>query len=142
METTMISHPKLRVRKVTGSEGPWHDPYSYEELHVSTPHLKIVLHTGLDCWMTVNGRERAAFCGMQKLSEDDRYRWYRKEQFPFFVGFTIEQIERIARKLNERCRKCGGRDFECVSGFPGETFEVCARCGAFGQSYFDRSAIE
>ena len=37
MQQTLVNHPRLHVVRQTGSEGPRHDPYRYEELHAETP---------------------------------------------------------------------------------------------------------
>lgn len=139
MEYQMISHPRLSVRKVTGAEGPRHDPYAYTEWHVSTDQHKVVLHTGLGMWIKVDGEKWPRPAGMDSdLWEKVMY----DTLFPQHVGFTVAQIERIYTRLSSRCKACGGKEFECVAGYPGESFEMCVACKHINGSTFDRSAIE
>lgn len=134
MERQMIRHPRLTVGCRTGSEGPQHDPYSYEELTVETPHGKTTLHEGLAVWVKHNGH-RLEFYGEKEEVEA----WYT---FVKLTGYTRAQLERIERKLTERCRKCGSRDTTWMRGLPGEHFEICANCRNMVGSYFCRSEIE
>src|SRR5258706_10384505 len=55
MQSTLINHPRLRVERHTGSEGPRHDPYAYEEWRVRMPGHTIVLHSGLGTWLRADG---------------------------------------------------------------------------------------
>jgi len=131
MEQTIINHPRLKVRVETGSEGPHWDPYSYTEYHVRTPGGKTVLHEGLGDWMSFDDVkfEGCFHADLRRL-------------FTGMVGFSVEQLERIARKLNSKCRKCGCVEFDEESGYPGETFEICHECGHIQSSRFSRSAVE
>ena len=131
MEQLLFKHPRLSVRIKTGNEGPGWDPYSYTEYHVHTPRGKTVLHEGLGDWMTFDGEKY-----------EDVFHENLRKVFTRMIGFSVEQLERIARKLNSKCRKCGGREFDCESGYPGETFEICHTCGHIQSSRFSRSAIE
>ena len=145
METTLINHPRLRVHLTTGAEGPRHDPYSYRELSVHAGRKKVVLHEGLGEWLSVNGKKVEPPKYLDKLDWQTREkveRVWRMDEFGNAVGYTVDQIERIARKLNSRCRECGGREFHSESGFPGETFECCSKCGHIQNTFFNRSAIE
>jgi hypothetical protein len=138
-EQTLINHPRLRVRRVTGSEGPAHDPYAYEELHAFDARgNKVVLHQGLGTWFEVNGTK----LGREGFASYDSYEKECRTMFETCCGYTIDQIERMHRKLHERCLKCGHKEFHCEYGFPGETLLVCANCGHISSSYFSRSAIE
>ena len=139
MELTMIAHPRLQVRAKTGAEGPRHDPYSFREYHVTIPHGCVVLHEGLGTWLTFN---RHRIEPPKGLSWEKQETWLRTDGFRELVGYSIEQLERMHRKLNARCPKCSGKQFHTESGYPGETFEVCDCCNHIMQSYFNRSAIE
>ncbi len=136
---TMIDHPKLRVDRWAGEEGPRHDPYSYEELHVTTPKGEVVLHQGLGTWMKVDGKTVDQPTG---LSYDDYERWLRTTKFEEATGLTIKQIDRVYRHLKSICPKCGGREFITERGYPGETLEICASCNHVVGGFMDYGAIE
>ena len=133
MEETLINHPRLRASRRTGSEGPRHDPYHFEELRVDTPAGSTVLHGGLAEWIKHEGH---------------RMDWYDQDPqkitdvFEKLTGYSVEFIERVARRLASRCRRCGGRDFHEESGYPGETFTVCDGCSDVVGTRFCQSAIE
>ena len=133
MEQVLINHPKLYVHLTTGTEGPKHDPYGYQEYAITTPNGVTVLHEGLGVWISFRG---------EMLSTPHGEHYIRKHMFPALTGYTVEQIERIHRRLKDRCLNCGSRDFRSESGYPGETFDVCSDCGHVVNVYFDRRAIE
>ena len=137
MQTTLINHPKLKVHVRIGSEGPRHDPYSYNELTVVQPHGTTVLHNGLGVWLKSDDHDVQP---PNYLSHDEREAWLRDAAFPMLTDFTVVQLERMARKLKSRC-KCGGKSFHSEEGFPGETFDVCNRCGDIRGSYFCVEAV-
>ena len=137
MEQTLIKHPKLSVRRVTGSEGPRHDPYSYEELHADVLGNEIVLHQGLGTWLTINGTKVT----QPERMTHDLYEKTCRDIFEKFVGFTTTQLERIYTKRMSRC-KCGSKSFTSVRGFPGEHLIVCDHCGDIKTDYFCMSEIE
>lgn len=140
MEQISINRPKLRVHVKTGSEGPRHDPYAYREVTVKTPRGKTVLHEGLGTWLSHNGH---TFKRRPKgMTYEQWEAWLRTDKFVKLTGHTIQQLERIHRRLEGRCRKCGGRDFTWESGYPGEELQVCTACDRINGSTFDRSAIE
>src|SRR5687767_7330885 len=120
MKETLINHPKLQVVRRTGSEGPKFDPYSFEELDVTTPHNTATLHFGLGDWGTINGKRLE----LRGFDEKEGLKFLREDFLRSITGFTLTQIERIAHRLKERCPKCGSRDFEQQDGFPGEYFIV------------------
>lgn len=143
----MINHPKLRVEKRNGAEGPKHDPYGYEEIHATVPGRQVILHQGLGTWLKV-GPEKAPSRQLRELQfpyEPGHYEQHERAclaKFEELVGFTIPQLERMQRKLNERCRKCGSRGTHTEHGYPGEYLEVCDYCGHINGSYFCPSEIE
>ncbi len=119
----------------TGTEGPKHDPYAYEELVVKRPNGTVTLHEGLGVW-----------CKLEKIPAV-----YRDENalviFEQATGITPATAKRVwcrqqERPLREHNARCKGRNFSCVSGYPGETFAMCTLCGEVVDSHFDRSAIE
>jgi len=134
MNQQIINHPKLKVWVKSGSEGPRHDPYAYEELEVKTPQGHVILHNGLGTWLVNNGVQI-------EVPPTNSEKWLRTEAFTKLTGYTTEQLGRIAWKLSSRCRKCGGREFYSASGYPGETFECCSNCHEVVSTCFDISAV-
>jgi hypothetical protein len=139
MFETLIDHPKLRVSVKTGSEGPRHDPYAFKEITVVQPDGTTVLHEGLGVWLRSSGRKVKPPASMKY---EDQERWCRSTAFVTLTGYTIEQLERMNRKLKSRCRKCGSREVEYQNGFPGEHFECCAKCGNVLSTHFNISEVE
>ena len=137
MQMTLINHPRINVTRVTGVEGPHHDPYEYQEFVAKTPDGVVRYHRGLAVWIKINGVDPE-----WPMTQDfDEYVALCEQRFELAAGFTLEQIERIHRKSKERCPKCGGKDFECTDGFPGESLIICASCGHTHDSMFCVSAI-
>lgn len=138
MQEDMISHPRLSVRRRTGSEGPSHDPYAFEELEVFTPNGVTIFHMGLGVWLKYNGHllEPPLTVPPNKTEE-----WLSDIKFRACTGYSLIQLERIARKLKERCRKCGGKDRHHERGMPGEHLAVCDNCGNIVGGYFSESEI-
>lgn len=116
----------------TGTEGPRHDPYGYEEITVTRPNGDVItLHQGLVEWVQVNnsqrhGNRRTASC---------------RKVFEFFAGCTPEVARRAYERVQYTCKSCGRSDLRCVSGYPGETFNVCIHCDTVVSSDFNESAI-
>jgi hypothetical protein len=139
MIETMINHPKLRVTILTGSEGPRHDPYLYKEITVHQPDGSTTLHEGLGTWVISSGRKVVP---PPDLNHAERERWCRSTAFVTLTGYSVDQLQRIGRKLQERCRKCGSRETVYQRGMPGEHFECCAKCGHVMYSRFNISEVE
>lgn len=139
LEMKHIRHPKLQVQTRTGTEGPRYDPYAYTEYTVKTPKGLTVLHTGLGTWIRHNGKMVEKPSG---VLYDEWERQLCEEIFPALTGYTLLQLERIARNLTTKCNKCGSTDFTHESGYPGETLVVCIHCGRINGGWFHRSAVE
>lgn len=116
----------------TGSEGPRHDPYHYQELTVNGRAGKVTLHTGLACWLAVNG--------MVHGGEEEKL----AQTFERLTGVMPWVAERVCHELPHRrhSANCNCRDTRSVAGYPGETFEICVKCGEVIDSHFNRSAVE
>lgn len=138
MRQKLLSHPRLTVERRTGAEGPRNDPYSFEEYDVRTDQATVVLHQGLGCWIQVNGSERECFYGDRETTES-------QQAFARASGWTVQQIERIVRRASEakwRCCPAGGHhETHSVDGYPGESLEVCVKCGKVVDSDFSESAV-
>ena len=119
METTLINHPRLKVRVETGSEGPRYDPYAFKETTIKANGKKVVLHEGLGDWLKIDGQEvePPKFIGKFSITyrEQAASAW-RRAAVEDVAGYSLEQIERIARKLSSRCKKCGGKEFHTLPG--------------------------
>ena len=115
-----------------GSEGPKHDPYGWTEITVDRPDGKTVtLHAGgLIEWVEVDGVKHV------NLNYEDCC-----TIFAHHAGVTPDIAERAYQKYRSRCRECGGTETESKAGFPGETFELCVKCGAMVDYNFNESAI-
>ncbi len=131
---TMIKHPSLLVVRRTGTEGPRHDPYAWTELQVENKSGTHTLHEGFVTWY--EGADGVRH-DQRNWTEDDLMRMFERD-----AGFSISQIERIARKLHSRCAHCGSHDFTSEEGYPGESFDVCCNCGHVQNCSMDYSAIE
>jgi hypothetical protein len=138
MQTTLISHPRLNVRIKTGTEGPAHDPYAYEETTITSPKGKLTLHFGLSTW-AVHNRIPLTF---RNFTEEQEVIFLKEELPRQHCGYTVNQLLRIARRRLERCRKCGSPHYEFARGYPGERLTVCTTCGEVLDSYFCRTEIE
>lgn len=115
----------------TGSEGPRHDPYAFTETTVLRKGRKVTVHEGLACWLQLDGEEVSA--------NDDVV---VRENFKRLTGFSPGQIEKFIHRAQSRCGRCGKSDMVEMSGYPGETFLVCAHCDLICGSAFNRSAVE
>ena len=117
-----------RVNKSHGTEGPKHDPYSYEEYSIikETPERTIhaILHFGLSRWMKLDGVH-------YRLCEEDRA--LAEGDFKYLIGMTINAFRNMVDRRTgpkEKCPKCGTRKLLEGSGFAGEPFQYCSNgCG-------------
>lgn len=129
-----------------GTEGPRHDPYAYEEIIVSRPDgRKVKLHSGLGEWLEVQTAEGRKI----RVDESDRYAGPERlrELFAFHSGISVETAaktpgRREATRYREHDKRCGNENLVAATGYPGESFDYCPKCGFVGGYAFDRSAIE
>lgn len=119
-----------------GSEGPSHDPYGFTETTFQTDRVTVTLHQGLAQWIQVNGAAKTDFVG-------DQYDNYEAQAAAFkaLTGLTPDEVEKYDERLRSKCRKCGSCDFKEQGGMPGESFTLCAKCGAVVDYDFNESAI-
>lgn len=124
-----------------GTEGPCHDPYSYEEV---TLHLQngayATIHEGLREDLRVKFRRGHKERTLGLYSKEERVKADLVLQRA--VGMTVQQIKRAARKLHEavyRVHKAHG-GIEWSAGFPGEHLCFC-KCGMVIDSTFNEAAI-
>ena len=104
METTLINHPRLKVRVETGSEGPRYDPYAFKETTIKANGKKVVLHEGLGDWLKIDDQEvePPKFIGKFPITyrEQAASAW-RRAVVEVVAGYSLEQIERIAASRDE-----------------------------------------
>ena len=125
-----------KVTLRTGSEGPPHDPYHFDELTVERRNSKTVIHLGLAVWCQHNK-------GTKVNGEE-----YASALFEAHVGMPWHVVLKSLRKLEERKAKalwlkhrhCPG-DARRVAGYPGERFTLCG-CGEVIDYSFNRSEVE
>lgn len=135
----------MDIRYTTGSEGPMHDPYHYEEWSIkhtsptilktlTNPDLKITIHRGLGEWFQLNTdyNEGTKFHKHhnKEVIWDKALNGYLEHVF----GYNLTQIERIYRKVNRPfCKECKvyprGYDIDILPGYPGEEVYFHRKCG-------------
>ena len=121
-----------------GSEGPQHDPYHYYELTVTRANGdEVTWHDGLGRWVVARGGDLCVEMDERNTKPEQMHRL-----FEMVAGVSVEHARKAHRRLRSRCQKCGCRETRTASGYPGESFELCAKCGHVVDSHFDRSAIE
>lgn len=115
----------------TGTEGPRHDPYHYEEITFERDGHTYVAHLGLAEWLKVDGEKRAEGEGVEALFN---------ELTGECLSALMEAYHADKAEAWSACEKCGG-EIESRSGHPGETFAVCSKCGHVNDMDFDVSAV-
>lgn len=132
-----------QVQHRSGQEGPRHDPYHFDEFTLNRPNGDtIVLHTGLATWARLQRGDKVI---LQNTDADVAHKL-----FEFFAGVSQKAFAKAWYSLPQRRLRnhyCGGvrrsqRDFECASGYPGESFVICSHCKGMIDFEFDRSAVE
>ncbi len=129
----------------TGSEGPKHDPYGWEEVTVTRSNGdEVTLHSGLGSWVAVNG-ERFAYAQPITLDlidgEKEEWRLLCKK-FEEVAGCSPDAARKAYGRVRYTCSKCGAfDDVEEMQGFPGETLAKCRQCGCVVYCDFNEAAI-
>lgn len=133
-----------RVFVQHGTEGPSYDPYSYEEVIVMRPDgRKVTMHAGLGNWLKVKTAEGRKISVYESEASVARLH----ELFEYHAGVTVP-VARKALEGPERARlkahaaKCGSKNWTATSGFPGESFDYCEKCGLVAGYHFNASAVE
>lgn len=90
MNTIMVTKRELDVR--TGSEGPRHDPYGFEERIVYVNDITVKLHTGLGVWCKAFAKaDHPLETNDEKLAVD---------LFTTITGLTPEAFDRAYNRLH------------------------------------------
>jgi hypothetical protein len=137
------------ISRHTGSEGPAHDPYHFEEIEVVRQDGRWVkAHLGLSTWVkTSEGLTGGAPLTRHPSSSEQHAMSYVAYTFERVAGISLPTAARVVmnapvRAWRAHAKRCDGREVRTESGYPGETFFVCGKCGDVIESHFDRSAVE
>jgi hypothetical protein len=116
----------------SGSEGPRHDPYHFEEVTIHGRAGNVTAHIGLGVWLSVNGHR-------MEIPEVDL-----DISFQRLTGISIDVAFRLYRKLPYRrhSRTCSGRSMVSMPGYPGERLYICEKCREVIDSSFNLAAVE
>ena len=117
-----------------GEEGPKHDPYGWEEVTGDRPNgVRGTIQYGLAEWgQTPEGTKIDT-----RTNDPERI----ERIVTTYAGVSPAAAVRAHTKYRSRCRKCGCRETVCEPGYPGETLELCAKCGMMVDYHFNESAI-
>lgn len=126
-----------RVRIHRGTEGPRHDPCSYENITVTRANGdQVTFHSGLDIWA------EAKFASGHGFKTDDPED--SADLFTRVAGVTVRTAERAFRETLQRPYRfhiCGEKYLKGVDGYPGEHFVVCGKCGDVLEVQFSLSEV-
>lgn len=121
----------MKIRVSSGSEGPSHDLYSYEEWDIEYEGRLLEIHLGLAVWAKIDKKDIDLDYDLKNLDQI----------CVEFCGLTFKWVKRAYERMQNRCSKCGCKTGREVEGYPGESFTVCDNCGAFFNYYFNESAV-
>lgn len=108
-----IEQRELSLR--TGTEGPRHDPYGYEERIVTVNNCTYKLHLGLACY----GKEEDE----TMVEGEEAVAWWMAR-----TGLSPDQFDKAYLRLTEpprRCPACRSK-VEYHSGYVGEPIACCS----------------
>ena len=111
------------LSKRSGTEGPHHDPYGYEELIVKCNGFTYKLHLGLRVYFEMTTPQGAKFAEEDEAVATEWFKWY--------TGLTPDQFGKAYQRLHDcprRCPHCHGR-LRCGSGYVGEAIVFCDNKG-------------
>lgn len=130
----------------TGTEGPRHDPYAWEEFTVHCQNGNKVTYrsSGLGYTRTTvlsDGNPRVV--ETRGVGNQDGP---AEHLFTLYAKITPHVAERAyweskKRRITNHLRACHSHT-KRESGYPGESFTVCAKCGEVLETSFNISAVE
>lgn len=125
-----------RVEFESGSEGPSHDPYGWDRITVyrGGSEYEFESHALGDTTFKMDGELRAGGCSDAEARE-------AAAEFERLSGGSPGDWMNWHGRATSRCPKCGCRELVSMSGYPGEHFEVCAKCDCIAASHFNESEI-
>ena len=122
----------------SGSEGPRHDPYHYDEVTIDRKNGDVVtIHMGLAAWCKVKRHGKTVFQVDGETAAQTLFEWYAGITFHKAIGLQYTLFRRRVKY-----HACGTRFLKSVSGYPGESFTICDNCGAHLDYHFNRSVVE
>jgi len=145
-----VNYNNLDVTIKTGTEG-WHfDPTSYTEysfiINKRRFHKEeeVVIHFGLSDYITVNGEKIKTtvkrFVNVRSNIEKDNYNSIKKHLKKVYKMDLEDLIDHVEGESYHEsisiCQECKSDDLEWKSGYPGEIFLVCNKCGHIVESEF------
>lgn len=118
------------VQHNSGTEGPHHDPYHYDEYTINRDGRELVIHLGLLTFGKMNGK---VFSRNYPTVINAVER---------FAGCTFSSLLRAMNKLEhpKKCKHCGSRKFKYWSGYA-EDFTACAKCDEILAVDFDLGRV-
>jgi hypothetical protein len=124
---------KLHISHRSGSEGPRHDPYHFDEFSVSLGVCSITVHVGLGEWIEVKPKAEP---GQWPEPRGDRRSFSSWEELDAtlksLTGLSMEQLqswEDEAHTPPEQCPQCGSELKVLGHGYAGECIIGCTREG-------------
>ena len=121
-----------------GTEGPFHDPYSYTEYSFEFGSVSLFIHLGLgESIKVISSKDEFEY----------EYTGYEevKKIFTKYVNRSLETfMEQVQKELcpPEVCPNCKSEALEWIEGFPGESLLQCQQCKEIVDSKANLSAIE
>lgn len=119
------------VKFESGVEGPTYDPYAVDVVCVHRAGIEYVYESHALGGDVVEVADHRIICNNDK----EAHRIFAQAS-----GGWMPDWQKWYHRAHSRCR-CGCRQFKSMRGFPGESFDVCTRCGEVVTSYFHESAI-
>jgi len=127
-----IKIDEYEIELSTGSEGPDFDPYSFQEIEITSSDVKLTCHSGLGLWIKTADKETT-------------YREYDEMivDLVTILGFDPwAKIEEYQDRPKECKCKSGEQELEWIDGYPGEHFLMCKKCKEIVDTEFCLSEIE
>jgi hypothetical protein len=126
----MMTLQQCKLSHTSGSEGPRHDPYHYDEWTLTRqlqdgPIWKYVLHIGLDVTFEVTYDGRVV--QQWDADEDGPGAWERLARLP--IAKLDAYYQRVHGPFN-KCPLCGSHNLGGSDGFAGEPIQFCKQCEA------------
>jgi hypothetical protein len=127
-----------RLQIKTGTEGPRHDPYGFNEIWVTRPDRTVVVyHEGIGTFCDVRMAN-----GMQDCTDDPKKALTLFEQYAGITPKAAHRAEMARYWRKFKYHPCGSHHLKEVDGYPGETLVLCEKCNGVIHASFERGAVE
>ena len=125
-----------KVSLKSGLTGPGHDPYGWDSITVERlGHTFTLTSCGLrGCKVDEDEIEGDWVFGKEEIMK-------LSAKFKELTGGFPGEWTKWYYALRSKCRKCGCYETESMSGYPGESFEICVNCGEHVDYHFNEAAI-